>query len=198
MTETADFDIPGETPAYTVASFTLPPDPPQCDLVMKGGVTSGIVYPYTIIELATKFRLRSIGGTSAGAIAAALAAAAEYARQQRNDPSGYLRLEKRCKALPDRLPGLFQPSAGFRMPMAALLWLQKARPAWLAPLLALILVLFVIGGLVGAGLGGAAGRAASVGLTALLVGALGLGAYVGWLILAALPANAARRPATRP
>ena len=73
--------------------------------------------------------------------------------------------------------------------MAALLWLQKARPAWLAPLLALILVLFVIGGLVGAGLGGAAGRAASVGLTALLVGALGLGAYVGWLILAALPAN---------
>ena len=48
---------------------------------MKGGVTSGIVYPPAIVEISRKFQLRGIGGTSAGAIAAALAAAAEYRRQ---------------------------------------------------------------------------------------------------------------------
>jgi hypothetical protein len=53
----------------------------NCDLVMKGGVTSGIVYPPAIFEISRKFQLRGIGGTSAGAIAAALAAAAEYRRQ---------------------------------------------------------------------------------------------------------------------
>jgi Patatin-like phospholipase len=40
----------------------------ECDLVMKGGITSGIVYPLAIVEIAKAFRLRSIGGTSAGAI----------------------------------------------------------------------------------------------------------------------------------
>ncbi|HJT99226.1 MAG TPA: patatin-like phospholipase family protein [Rhodanobacteraceae bacterium] len=52
----------------------------ECDLVLKGGVTSGVVYPAAIATLATRYRLRSIGGTSAGAIAAAMAAAAEYGR----------------------------------------------------------------------------------------------------------------------
>lgn len=48
----------------------------ECDLVMKGGITSGVVYPPAVLELATRYRFRSIGGSSAGAIAAALAAAA--------------------------------------------------------------------------------------------------------------------------
>jgi len=52
-----------------------------CDLVMKGGVTSGIVYPAVIERLARERRLHSIGGTSAGAIGAVMAAAAEYRRQ---------------------------------------------------------------------------------------------------------------------
>ncbi len=52
----------------------------ECDIIMKGGITSGIVYPSAIATLATHYRLRSIGGTSAGAIAAAAAAAAEYGR----------------------------------------------------------------------------------------------------------------------
>ncbi len=52
----------------------------QCDLVMKGGITSGIVYPPALSELAAKYIFNSIGGTSAGAIAAASAAAAEYRR----------------------------------------------------------------------------------------------------------------------
>lgn len=50
----------------------------ECDLVMKGGITSGIVYPGAIARIATQYRLRNIGGTSAGAIAAAAAAAMEY------------------------------------------------------------------------------------------------------------------------
>ena len=54
----------------------------KCDIVMKGGVTSGIVYPKAVCRLATEYRFQSIGGTSAGAIAAALTAAAEYARRQ--------------------------------------------------------------------------------------------------------------------
>ncbi len=52
-----------------------------CDLVMKGGITSGVVYPSAISRLAQVYRLRSIGGASAGAIAAAGGAAAEYRRQ---------------------------------------------------------------------------------------------------------------------
>jgi hypothetical protein len=56
--------------------------PTECDLIMKGGITSGIVYPSAVAEIARFFRLRSIGGTSAGAIAAAAAAAAELGRQR--------------------------------------------------------------------------------------------------------------------
>ncbi len=51
-----------------------------CDLVMKGGITSGVAYPLASVELAKHFTLRNIGGTSVGAIAAAFAAAAEHAR----------------------------------------------------------------------------------------------------------------------
>jgi predicted acylesterase/phospholipase RssA len=47
-----------------------------CDLVMKGGITSGIVYPNAVLALAKSFRFKSVGGTSAGAIAAAVTAAA--------------------------------------------------------------------------------------------------------------------------
>ncbi|HEY6941916.1 hypothetical protein [Dokdonella sp.] len=68
---------------------------PECDLVMKGGIASGIVYPRAIARLAAHYRLRSVGGASAGAIAAAAAAAAEYGR----DRGGFERLE----VLPDLL-----------------------------------------------------------------------------------------------
>lgn len=60
-----------------------------CDLVMKGGVTSGIVYPPTICKLATQFVIKNIGGTSVGAIAAALTAAAEYRRRTTGSGAGY-------------------------------------------------------------------------------------------------------------
>ena len=75
-----------------------------CDLIMKGGITSGVVYPKAIEELSRSYRLCSIGGTSAGAIAAGMAAAAEYGRA--ND--GFTKLGKLGEQLPHILLTLFQ------------------------------------------------------------------------------------------
>src|SRR5580765_8229528 len=47
---------------------------------MQGGITSGVVYPHAICELAQTYRFKQVGGTSAGAIAAAATAAAEVGR----------------------------------------------------------------------------------------------------------------------
>jgi predicted acylesterase/phospholipase RssA len=57
----------------------------KCDIVMKGGITSGIVYPGLVCKLAESYQFESIGGTSAGAIAAAITAAAEYSRRHGRD-----------------------------------------------------------------------------------------------------------------
>jgi hypothetical protein len=76
---------------------TPPPDR-FCDVVMKGGITSGVVYPLAVARLAERFKLKNIGGTSAGAIAAAAAAAAELGRSA----GGFDRL----KELPSFLSGL--------------------------------------------------------------------------------------------
>lgn len=70
-----------------------------CDVVMKGGITSGVVYPLAVVELAKKFRFRNIGGTSAGAIAAAAAAAAEFGEHNGAAKGGFDCLAK----LPDLL-----------------------------------------------------------------------------------------------
>jgi Patatin-like phospholipase len=74
----------------------------NCDVVMKGGITSGVVYPLAMVELSEEFRFRNIGGTSAGAIAAAVTAAAEYCRQsEKGSTAGFERL----KDLPNFLAG---------------------------------------------------------------------------------------------
>lgn len=65
----------------------VPPHDRFCDLVMTGGVASGVVYPWAIVEIARAYRFRNIGGTSVGAMAAALAAAAEYGRRTGHDES---------------------------------------------------------------------------------------------------------------
>ena len=76
-------------------------------MVLKGGITSGVVYPHALCELARAYRFANIGGTSAGAIAAAGAAAAEHGREH----GGFERLAE----LPawigggDNLFRLFQP-----------------------------------------------------------------------------------------
>jgi hypothetical protein len=53
----------------------------HCDLIMKGGITSGVVYPWAVAEFARTYRLPGLGGASAGAIGAALGAAAEFGRE---------------------------------------------------------------------------------------------------------------------
>ena len=58
----------------------------QCDIVLRGGITSGIVYPRAIAKLAETYDFRSIGGSSAGAIAAAWTAAAALAAKRGHDP----------------------------------------------------------------------------------------------------------------
>lgn len=97
-----------------------PPADRFCDLILTGGVASGVVYPWAIIELARHYRFRSIGGNSVGAMAAALAAAAEYGRCRGNRAAFEpLRLSPGDLAEEDeqgrtRMLRLFQPAAGVR------------------------------------------------------------------------------------
>jgi hypothetical protein len=79
-----------------------------CDIVMKGGITSGVVYPLALVSLSEKYRFSNIGGTSAGAIAAAAAAAAEYGRQA--EGAGFKRLEEIPKEVGSNLLSMFQPT----------------------------------------------------------------------------------------
>ena len=96
-----------------------------CDLVMKGGITSGVVYPLAITELSQKYLFRNIGGTSAGAVAAVLTAAAEYGRRT-GISSGYDLLAGLPKRLGENnlLLNLFQPTTAavriFRVLLGAL------------------------------------------------------------------------------
>jgi predicted acylesterase/phospholipase RssA len=95
-------------------------DPPVdrfCDLVMKGGIASGVVFPKAIARLSQHYRIKNIGGTSAGAIAAAVTAAAEYQRRQSGSRQGFEILQNLPNELeakqPDtgrsKLLSLFQP-----------------------------------------------------------------------------------------
>jgi predicted acylesterase/phospholipase RssA len=78
----------------------------HCDVVMKGGIASGVVYPLGVCELAGTYRFKNVGGTSAGAIAAAATAAAEYGRER----GGFNALARLPKEIgrPGRLGRLFQ------------------------------------------------------------------------------------------
>lgn len=101
---------------------TFPPHDRYCDLVMKGGITSGIIYPLLAARLSKHYRFKNIGGTSAGAIAAVATAAAEY-RRRHNDSQGmeaFDKLGKLHEELGSMLPcnsktkllSLFQPAPG--------------------------------------------------------------------------------------
>jgi predicted acylesterase/phospholipase RssA len=93
-----------------------PPTPAsECDLVMKGGITSGVVYPSAIRTISERYRLRSIGGASAGAIAAVVAAACEYRRRQ-GDAAAFGRLETIVQQLSEDgfVERLFQPTPAAR------------------------------------------------------------------------------------
>ena len=85
-------EVAPELRAQTPSAIALPLRPPKlldCDLVMKGGITSGLVYPKAVVRFARDYQVRNVGGTSIGAIAAALTAGAEYQRQSQPDPHSY-------------------------------------------------------------------------------------------------------------
>jgi predicted acylesterase/phospholipase RssA len=98
----------------------------ECDIIMKGGITSGVVFPLAVVELARTYRFRNVGGTSAGAIAAAATAAAELGRgkpgagfeafeeltgwlQQTADSPPGSKMKATRKKNGSRLQALFQP-----------------------------------------------------------------------------------------
>ena len=84
----------------------------ECDLVMKGGITSGVVYPGAITRIAKDYRFRNLGGASAGAIAAVAAAGCEYRRNQ-GDPTAYDVLDEVQHEISGQgfVQSLFQPTA---------------------------------------------------------------------------------------
>jgi predicted acylesterase/phospholipase RssA len=98
-----------------------PPEDHYCDILLNGGVASGVAYPWALLHLARHYRFKSVGGNSVGAMAATLAAAAEYGRCHGNDdafePLRYLPVklagEKVVNGVPQtktKMLRLFQPS----------------------------------------------------------------------------------------
>ncbi|WP_444464595.1 patatin-like phospholipase family protein [Rhodobacter capsulatus] len=127
-------------------------DLPSCDLVLKGGITSGVVYPKALKKLSDHYRFSEIGGTSAGAIAAVFAAAAEYGR----DKGGFDKIEGLAEELSTTVLEKFQPvpelAPLFRLLLAAqrgkqlpILWaLMRGYPREMAQGAALGLIIVVL------------------------------------------------------
>lgn len=195
MTDTT----PAAPPADPYAAPTL-----DCDVVMKGGITSGVVYPLAIAELAKDYRFRNIGGTSAGAIAAAAAAAAEYARLHHTGGSGFAALE----ALPAWLSGksndvegsnlfaLFQPHR-LAVPIYSVIAAGLQKKGRAGRIARAALTEFAGGALAGAALGIAIGvlaaflaRGAGLVLAMIAAAIIALaGAVLGMLVSAARSAT---------
>lgn len=177
----------------------------QCDLVMKGGITSGVIYPRLVAKLSEVYKFRSIGGTSAGAIAAGAAAAAQLGVTTGANPKAFAQLDK----LPELLGGpaknasgsmllnLFQPQPKFRRHFGLLTSALNARNKALMGLAIAWAAIwrFPIGALIGA-LPGAliafysAGVARWLGVAFALIG-LVVGAAVAAVrsLTRALPGN---------
>ncbi|HJR72409.1 MAG TPA: patatin-like phospholipase family protein [Luteimonas sp.] len=128
--------------------------PKYCDLVMKGGITSGIVYPNAVLALAEEYRFKNIGGTSAGAIAAAVSAAAAMGERMRvagarRDPKlGFEGLAEVSARLSTAgfIYRLFQPARGAKNAYRLLVLLAGHAPRWRKWLAALAGVLAIAPG----------------------------------------------------
>jgi predicted acylesterase/phospholipase RssA len=186
----------------------LPPADQRCDLVLTGGVASGVVYPWAILEIARAYHFRSIAGTSVGAMAAALAAAAEYGRRHGHERAFEpLRRapEQLAEVLPDgrtRMLSLFQPrAAGRRLLDLFVAWLRRTtggsrpRDVGIWGGLAMLGGAYAVEALIGAlcGLGAVAGVLFLLGLVDVQVGWAipPLRGTVGWMLYGALAALAA-------
>lgn len=171
-----------------------------CDIVLKGGITSGVVYPLALVELSKKFRFSNIGGTSAGAIAAAVAAAAEYGRSIPG--AGFERLENIPNEIGPKLLPLFQPTPTLQPLFSifiALLTSKSAVSRWIAVLAAAVRGYFsatVIGvapGIVVAAVGWFGFSNAGFLVSGIILSIVGLVASLLYRVIAAirteLPAN---------
>ncbi len=178
-----------EIDTLSLATYEVPEDasPSECDVIMKGGITSGVVYPLTICKLATRYRLRNIGGTSAGAIAAVVAAAAEYRRLHDRDrpAAGFRSLAVLPLDVSKRLESLFQPTPrtegvfavllaaiGGNGLRAALLALVHRHRGWFWGGLGLVLALTLVAQLLAAGVPEDGGEWLRLGVGQLVVLAL--------------------------
>ena len=90
----------------------------RCDVVLEGGVTSAVIYAGLLATLSKTYRYKNLGGTSAGAVAAAAAAIAELARRSGHGDAGFVQLGKLSADLGTtddfnrtKLFKLFQPHA---------------------------------------------------------------------------------------
>ena len=98
-------------------SAHAPPLDRYCDLVLTGGLTDGVIYPWAALEIARRYRFKNIGGSSVGAMAAALVAAAEYGRRHGSDFGFNEVLRRIPEKLSETVRGktklfrLFQPAA---------------------------------------------------------------------------------------
>ena len=141
----------------------------SCDVVMKGGITSGVIYPGALVELGATYRFRGLGGASAGAIGAAVGAAAEYGRAA----GGFEALATIPRELADGALGeLFQPQRETEPLMRLLLALLAGRGRkGRAALVATVVRVFPLASLVGV----------LPGLACVVVGVLSRG-WAGWLL----------------
>src|SRR5262249_7813755 len=107
----------------------------------------GVVYPMAVLKLAPQYRFRCIGGTSAGAIAAAVTAAAGMGRARQ----GFEKLEAVPGQLAKDLESLFVPVAPFKGVFAIFLACLGERSILLkiARVLLLTLRYFLLATLVG-------------------------------------------------
>jgi hypothetical protein len=110
--------------------------PRACSLVLEGGVTSAVVYAGLIAGLSKRFtRFEKLGGTSAGAVAAAIAALAERARRSGAGDAAFEAVDRLPADLASEdgnegatvLRRLFQPQRGTRRAFAIL---QAGLQAW--------------------------------------------------------------------
>jgi predicted acylesterase/phospholipase RssA len=152
--------------SFAAQESSLPDVTRKCNVVMKGGITSGVVFPLALVEIARAYRFRSIGGASAGAIAAAAAAAAEVGRAK----GSFAKLAQ----LPDVLSA---PTAGGKSRLFSLFQPQNAT----APVFRTL----------AAGLGGGALAPVRVAVTGVLqfpIAAV-LGAIAGALLFTSVRAS---------
>jgi hypothetical protein len=168
---------------------TSPPETPaapakQCDVVMKGGITSGVVYPKALSAIGARYRFRGVGGASAGAIGAAIGAAAEFGRSS----GGFDRMAKLPGQLGDgRLAALFQPQAPTR-PLLRLMLIATGHDRPGAPRSGLskyaALIPAMLAAFPFASLGGLAPGLALVAYGAVILGAPGILLIIAGVLLA--------------